>query len=453
MEDLIADRINRPIELGRFLTSPGESQEAEYKAAIAFDATSNFGLALVKHALGMANAGGGVIIIGYTDSPLSPDPDHTDEIARTYDTTRLANAVNKRLRDGQEIQLSVHTLMHPETKRLHPVIQVQGFDKLPLICKSDMRSSIGNGDRILRQGAIYIRRRNGSTSEVQTPQDIEILIKRCVAQKRDEFLAQFVDLYQRMSAGISEIDMDIKAVFGKWVKEARESSTTVEFLPDGHGYLESAHMLLTPSAYPNWEPLHLVHAMQEAKLSRYSGWPMGIIMDSGKFAPIPKANGIEIRVEDGDEHSDYWRLDSDGSYYFSRFIREDYDVNSIDIGVVPGRKLGLELSIINITEAILHSVALYKALGVAPDVSYLFTIAYKGLSGRILAQRMPYLSAGIAQEDSFSWQKELTQDLVSASLKDLVFEAVKSLVVMFNFASVPKGFVDGLIDQFMEGRT
>lgn len=63
--------------------SPGESQEAEYKAAIAFDATSDFGLALVKHALGMANAGGGVIVVGYTDSPLGPDPDHTDEITAT----------------------------------------------------------------------------------------------------------------------------------------------------------------------------------------------------------------------------------------------------------------------------------------------------------------------------------------------------------------------------------
>ena len=433
-------------ELGRFLTSPGESQEAEYKAAIAFDATSNFGLALVKHALGMANAGGGVIIIGYKDSPLSPDPKHTDEIAETYDTTRLANAVNKRLGDGQEIRLSVHTLMHPDTKKIHPVIQVQGFDKLPLICKSDVTSSTGKGERILRQGAIYIRRRNGSTSEVQTPQDIEILIERRAAQRSDEFLAQSVDLYRRMSAGISESDMDIKAVFGKWVKEARESATTVEFLPDGHGYLESAHMLLTPSAYPNWEPLHLVHAMQEAKLSRYSGWPMGIIMDSGKFAPIPKANGIEIRVEDGDKHSDYWRLDSDGSYYFSRFIREDYEG-------VSGRKLRIESSIINITEAILHSAALYKALEIAPNAPYLFTIAYEGLSGRILAQYMPFLSAYVAQEDSFSWRKELTQDLVSANLKELVFEAVKSLLILFNFASVSKGFVDGLIDQFMEGRT
>lgn len=372
---------------------------------------------------------------------------------RPNDTTRLADAVNKRLGDGQEIRLSVHSLMHPDTQKAHPVIQVQGFDKLPLICKSDMRSSIGNGERILRQGAIYIRRRNGSTSEVQTPQDLEMLIKRCVAQRRDKFLVQFVDLYQRMSAGISESDVDIKAVFGKWVKEARESSTTVEFLPDGYGYLESAHMLLTPSAYPTWEPLHLVQAMQEAKLSRYSGWPMGIIMDDGKFAPIPKANGIEIRAEDGDEHSDYWRLDSDGSYYFSRFIREDYDVNSISHGGVSGRKFGLELSIINITEAVLHSAALYKALGIAPNAPYLFTIAYEGLSGRLLAQYMPFLSAYVAQEDSFSWRKELTQDLVSANLRELVFEAVKSLLILFNFASVSKGFVDGLIDQFMEGRT
>ena len=444
--------INRPIELGRFLTSPGESQEAEYKAAIAFDATSNFGLALVKHALGMANAGGGVIIIGYTDSPLSPDPNHTDEIAATYDTTRLADAVNKRLRDGQEIQLSVHILMHPETKIFHPIIQVQGFDKLPLICKSDMRSSIGNGERILRQGAIYIRRRNGSTSEVQTPQDVEILIKRCVAQRRDEFLAEFVDLYQRMSAGISESDVDIKAVFGKWVEEARESSTTVKFLPNGHRYFESAHMLLTPSAYSAWDTHRLVQAMKDAKLSRYSGWPMGIIMDNGEFAPIPRAKGIEIRVKNGNEHSDYWRLGSVRIYYFSRFLREDHDVHSINTGGVSVRKFWLELSIFNITEALLHSAALYKALGVAPNDPYLLTIAYDGLAGRALTQHNTGVPGGIIQENGFSWRKELTQDLVSADLNALVFEAVKSLLVMFDFTSVQQGFVDGLIEQFTKGR-
>ncbi len=448
MEDIITNQINRPIELGRFLTSPGESQEAEYKAAIEFNADSAFGLKLVKHALGMANIGGGVIIVGYMDSPLIPDPKHNDKITATYDTTRLADAVNKCLGYGQEVHLAVHTPIHPATGKPHPIIQVHGFDKLPLVCKSDKTNPEKGDERILKQGAIYIRRRNGSTSEIQTPQDLESLIERCVAQKRDEFLRQFVDLYDRMSAGTMEKNVGIEVTFGEWIKEARESSTTIEFLPAEHGYFESAHMLLTPLAYSTAGHPHLVQAMKKAKLSRYSGWPMGIIMDVGEFAPIPRAKGIEIRVENDDMLSDYWRLDSNGSYYFSRFFREDHEG-------VSGREFWFDLSIINITEALLHSATLYRALGVAPNAPYLFAITYEGLVGRALGQHNPLFGSDptirVCKENAFPWQKELTQDLVKANLKDLVFEAVQALLVMFDFASVPKSSVDRLIDRFMGG--
>ncbi len=77
------------------LTSPGERQDVEYKSAIPFDDNTAFGLRLVKHILGMANVGGGWIVIGYEDGPLQVDHNHSQKIATTYDTTRLSAAVDK----------------------------------------------------------------------------------------------------------------------------------------------------------------------------------------------------------------------------------------------------------------------------------------------------------------------------------------------------------------------
>ena len=72
----------------RLLESPAERQDAEYKSSLPFDGKSDFSLKLLKHVQGMANGGGGSIIIGFTQEggqPLEPDPKHTNEIASTYD--------------------------------------------------------------------------------------------------------------------------------------------------------------------------------------------------------------------------------------------------------------------------------------------------------------------------------------------------------------------------------
>ena len=109
------------------LTSPGERQDVEYKSAIPFDDNKAFGLRLVKHILGMANTGGGWIVIGYSDDTLQVDRCHSEGIATTYDTTRLSAFVDKHIHADQRIRLTVFMEIHPKTQLPHPIIQVQGF--------------------------------------------------------------------------------------------------------------------------------------------------------------------------------------------------------------------------------------------------------------------------------------------------------------------------------------
>jgi hypothetical protein len=96
----------------KFVTSlveyPEETALAEYKRAIAFESKSEFGAKLIKHVLGHANTGGGYIVIGFQEDvhgKLIPDDSLTEEISRSYETTRLSQSVDSALAPGQRIEL------------------------------------------------------------------------------------------------------------------------------------------------------------------------------------------------------------------------------------------------------------------------------------------------------------------------------------------------------------
>jgi predicted HTH transcriptional regulator len=74
------------------LEYPEETTLAEYKSALAFDSKTEFGAKLIKHILGMANTGGGYIIIGFQEAKsgkLLQDTNLTDVVSGSYETTRL----------------------------------------------------------------------------------------------------------------------------------------------------------------------------------------------------------------------------------------------------------------------------------------------------------------------------------------------------------------------------
>jgi len=184
----------------RLLTNPGERQDVDYKSSNAFGTDDSFSLKLIRHIQGMANAGGGWLIIGLTqsdDQGLVPDPTHTNDFCSYYDPTPLCQRIDSSLSRGQRIRITVFSEIHPITGLQYPVIQVQGFERIPYICRSDISAS-DTGERILRQGMVYLRRPGTETAPVSTPQDWEDLINRCVRLRRDEFLYEFRELFERM---------------------------------------------------------------------------------------------------------------------------------------------------------------------------------------------------------------------------------------------------------------
>ncbi len=165
-----------------------------------FDDKSSFSLNILREIQGMANGGGGVIVVGFkegSDGLLRGDPSHTDEIAGTYEPTVLSEQVNSSVVRGQHVALSVHFEQHPESGRRHPIITVQPFERTPVVCRS-RRTAADTGKVILEECAVYIRREGAETSKVSSARDWEELITRATAVRRNEFLHEFRGLLDMM---------------------------------------------------------------------------------------------------------------------------------------------------------------------------------------------------------------------------------------------------------------
>lgn len=209
----------------RLLTAPGERRDVDYKSSMPFASNDQFSLNLIRHIQGMANADGGWIVIGLTqtdENKFIPDPHHSEDVCGSYEPTQLAQRVNSRLARGQQIDLTVYFELHPETELRYPVIRVQGFERTPHICRSDVDAT-DTRERVLRQGAVYIRRPSAETSEVSTASDWEELIARCVQRRRDDFLAEFRDLFDRMTSTGAPLPPPNQALL-EWTEQGRRAA-------------------------------------------------------------------------------------------------------------------------------------------------------------------------------------------------------------------------------------
>ena len=429
------------------LTSPGERQDVEYKSAIPFGDDTAFGLRLVKHIVGMANVGGGWIVIGFSDDTLQVDLNHSQEIAATYDTTRLSASVDKHIHGDQRIRLTVFMENHPMTQLPHPVIQVEGFERTPFICRSTKGVSDGNRP-ILQTGKVYIRRPGAATSEIQTPSEWEDLLRRCVSQRRDEFLSEFVDLFRRMNAGDATPVGDTKDALNEWMVKRQSDLMSKGPLPNGAGYMESGQVLIHPRD-SRWNLQELRKAAVSAKL------PYTERFDNSQL--VPAEGGIESRTDPRPRvGTDYWHLAQDGAYFSSAFFREDYEAPlfSSSLGH-PKKSLWFDLAIFRIARALLHGAHLYEELGIAPNESFPLAIKHRGLYRRTLYTSVLDYPSFIdfrrtSNVDAHEWQGEVTIDLIRGQLVQLVHDIANSLFVRFEFAEVSMSLVDHSISKYRD---
>jgi hypothetical protein len=434
------------------LEYPEETAVTEYKSAIAFDSKSDFGAKLIKHILGQANTGGGYIVIGFqegTNGKLLADTALNEEVARSYETTRLSQSVDSFLSPGQRAELQVHKVDYGG--RTHPVISVQGFKGSPYFCGRDF---VGTGTKpILREGAIYVRDVAAKTVLVAGPEHWNLIIKTAVSQRQTELLEHLRSLLGQLGISIPSAAPTVNPVVAmnhEWIdSESRAARSKLRDLHASSGLFELSHFPEVTAFM--WDQSRLVAAAQRA-VARKTGWPIGLVMNRAEFAPKPTSSGIRATIDTGDLF-DYWALHKNGSYYFLRILDEDTDSDAQRRG--EHRWIYFDTRIWRVAEALLHCSNLYRELELPPETPIAMRIVHSGLKGRLLgvANRMRMMHWNRkSEEDELTWSKTVPLGSIDATLSDLTREATRALFVLFEFWEPTDQIYGEILNEFSNSK-
>lgn len=446
-----------------FLKFPGETPEVDYKDGVKFVAGEDFSLKLIKHILGMANAGGGYIVIGYKENTSGhPEaiPNLAGDIVSSYDPSTLAQTVERYTAGSEKINLLVHKDPHPDTKVIYPIIQVFGFKRRPFFCKS----SAGNGT--LKEGALYIRIASARTIEVATPGEWDQLIDVCVARRQDEMIRRFSVLMKEIGISttgggrIREITQDNKVFLQRktdvqrWLENIRKEAKELA-LRDGFKFegLEIVHWLAEPPKLLNYKELR---DYAEQAVLRHTGWPMGLVMHRPEISPKPDKDGIKTVISDKGHGFDYWYFNNDGSFYLFRVFEEDTRERRQKKEGESDRVMFFDTRLWRIAEGVKHCLTLYKKIGIEPTEKIKLQVNHYGINGRQLTASDPMrafsMFARTSGTENVEWERVISLDALEANLSEIIYEICRKLYMMFDFWEPEAGVMEGVFDQFNKSR-
>jgi hypothetical protein len=231
-------------------------------------------------------------------------------------------------------------------------------------------------------------------------------------------------------------------------------------LENGIGFIEASQRLSDISER-RWDARQLLAAVDAGQLHN-TGWPMGVVLDTGADKPRVTEDGIEFRlrrdVAEGSDvdWEDSWSFRKDGNFYLARVFEEEYSQLTYSSSEKPpDRQFWFDLRIRRIAEAILHSASLYRALGIPPDELYLLHVGHHGLAEREFISGDPsrYVRRGsVSHVSAHSWSKEVSGDFVTANLASLTNDVCVGLFEQFDFQSVSSSAVQSIVDDFLNRR-
>jgi hypothetical protein len=449
----LEDREKKMKLLESYLKYPGESSSVDYKAAIPFKENSEFSHKLVKHVLGMANVGGGYIVIGYKEDERGfpqPDPQMTNEIAETYEITRLNQYVNTFISEEQKIEMLVY-LVEYDGKR-YPVIEVKRFKEYPFFCK------VSTNDKILSEGSLYFRDSASRTIKIASPSEWKQLIDICVKEKQDYVIRQF-RLSLKEFGLIPTLEKSEAEEVGRqidmWINERRDKMKSLvhsaygEKLPTS--FWEVVHWL--PNSEKTWDQKNLRDVAENSQLHN-TGWPIGIVLYDENSKPIPKQDGVEaVIAHEISGGIDYWYFKTDGSYYFARTFEEDFQYGKIEDA--KERILYFDLQIWRVAEVLSHCLQLYNNLKIPAEQKIIIQISWIGINNRILkaspgSGRLLWPRKCVTP--SISWQREVVLSDLFFEWENLAIDAINNLFLMFDYFKIEEKIAKEIIEEFKKSK-
>ncbi len=461
------------------LEYPAEAKDTDYKAAVKFDEKTDFAAKLVKHILGFANSGVGYIIIGYKEQPdrsLAPDPDITDEIAASYEVTRLCQHVEKYLVGQDRIEIKIYKEEFGGVR--YPIISIARFHEYPFVCTKDYVSPT-TGEAILESGQIYIRTEGARTLIVKSPSEWRQLIKECIKARQEIEAKRPTEGGEEEGAKAEEIPLDVEKLvsiekgpkalakaeeaekqFAAWVKN--ENDNAINEMKSA-GFTEGFYkfVIRVPYGIDQIDNTTLLEIATKSECHN-TGWPIGVVMTKPEYKPVPLADGIRAIIKGrrsiisdmGDEF-DYWALNNRGHFFFVRSQEEDATYRQ---ELAKGNKfLSFDVAIWRISEIICYASNLCVELNLKQSDKIKLTLSYTGLADRALSvsdpRRLGFIVARKSVEDEYGKDLQLQVTDIMPKLKEHVYQIATGLFGLFDFYKPDRAIVDSIVDEFLNSRT
>jgi hypothetical protein len=305
-------------ELTALLEYPTETTTIEHKSWLNLD--ENQGKAtLAKAAIGLANEGGGVMVLGMREDNTQggalgsrPRPSGL----KRYSQDAVNAAVN-RYADPQ-FHCGLAFASHPVSNVEHAFILVPGNMTVPVMSRQGV---------ILAQRC-YVRKPGPKTEEPFTAEEWREVVERCVAARREDMLDAIRIIVQGRGTVVSEAKASSAilqfegASMHRWCQFIEDLAVNDDArMPDGHYEItfEIHDVLSAKSA------LELRHRMEDASKVKHTGWGPFVQLTREAFAPRAVGGCVEAwigrPVEDrfarDAAHCDFWRAAPAGIFFLS----------------------------------------------------------------------------------------------------------------------------------------
>lgn len=431
------------------LRSPTESLGVEIKDWL--DLTNRVHQAiLAKAIIALANHGGGVILIGLTES----DHGYVPSAGRPADlsgySTDTVNSIVQRFAEPV-FHCDLYITTHPKSGQRHPAIIVPGGHDVPIRSKR-----AGPDGKTIRENVYYIRRPGPASAAPQSGQEWNDLLRRCIVNAKSDLLDQLQLLFARGTVVPNQLDDRSK--LDQWYEKCLQQwhNITAELDEDAvgrfpYGFYSVAYMF--SGVHNPLQKTELRDALRQGVV-RYTGWPP-FSVNSALGEPYPVEDGIACwfgkeQWGNNPTYADYWRVSSDGMFFLIRGYQEDGHPRQ-----TPGTGFDLTLPTWRLGEILLHAASMAEQLGLVGEQITL-TIKWHGLADRKLINigSPDRILTGhyTCQQQRHSATFETPASEIRNALTTLVANAVTPLYELFEFFRLPPDLVVEELNRMRTGR-
>ena len=439
MTDEVQDRFSE------LLVEPREDLDVEVKNWLDLKSDENAKANFAKAALALANNGGGIIIIGMTETDEGMVPSEgRPRSLEAYGVDHLNGIIHNYA--DPAFHCAVHLRSGPDGL-LHPIVVIPGGHRVPVRSKRG-----GPNGQIVKDNSIYIRR-PGPRSEVpQSAHDWDTLLARCLSHRRDEMFDQIRAL---ISGAVPEASLETTPDrLTEWSEKSLERWLD---LRDGlpvdapercpHGYMWYAfefdgELRELPGA-------KFSEALRDSEVN-LSGWPPFWYPTRFGIRPYPFEGLVECWIGGDNEEgfgnhgagmADFWRVSPDGFGFFLRGYREDDLSGSRNMPAEPGTWIEVEWPVAITAEVLAYIESLASRL-LSGSYSVRLLASYTGMEGRRLYSiGTRYIHHRISRQATISLGSAFDGAMLGPNSNELVHQFLQPFYNVFDFFDLPTSLV------------